>query len=240
MVFVLGETSTYLTTQWDTFISNFGLFTTLVTGLGILLYFLLQKSIEHRFQSKLESLKVDQQMIMLKFESFKNNQNERYPQLYFLTEQALGYITYLKSLQKFPSFDYASEEDVQAYCDAIEMNFGDKKRVLSLWDKDKGNAVSEIRRIKRHIDYNIAEVKYCDANDYLIYNELYFSDAVIDETRKLLDLMHAYWLNLDPTYTNPIFQVDLIELRKSNSEIRTKIDEQRKIWKAVMKKEVSS
>jgi hypothetical protein len=89
------------------------------------------------------------------------------------------------------------------------------------------------------MDFNAAEVKYYEANDYLIYNELYFSDKVTNETRKLLDLMHRYLINIDLTYTNQIFHGDLILLRKENSELKPQIEGQRKAWKAVMKKEVS-
>lgn len=52
--------------------------------------------------------------------------------------------------------------------------------------------------------------------------------------------MHTYLLNLDPNYFNPIYMGDLKEMRKENSVIKCKIDEQRKVWKARMKTEVFS
>ncbi|WHY87569.1 hypothetical protein QNH39_06995 [Neobacillus novalis] len=280
MPFLLGEipavVTTYISKQWDTFISNFALF----AALGVVLYFIFQKAVEHRFQSqltklkgtvdeevqgklislkgdvdhdvqskienlrstqqnKLESLKLEHQKMLLNFETFNSKQNERYPQLYFLTEQALGYITYLRGIQSFPTFENAAIEDVKTYCEVIEMNTGDCNRILALWEQDKDKAISEIHKLKKIIDYNRAENKWYEANDYLIYNELYFSDEVTDHSRKLLDLMYKYWLNLNPVYHNPIFSADLREMRKDNSVIKQEIDEQRKIWKAIMKKEVS-
>ncbi|MCU1805161.1 hypothetical protein NVV31_07045 [Cytobacillus firmus] len=280
MSFLLGAipsaVTTYISKQWDTFISNFALF----AALGVVLYFIFQKAVEHRFQSrltklkgkideevqrklislkgdvdhdvqskienlrstqqnKLESLKLEHQKMLLNFETFNSKQNERYPQLYFLIEQALGYITYLRGIQSFPTFQNAAIEDVKFYCEEIEMNSGDKNRILSLWEQDKEKAAEEIRRLKKIIDYNKAENKWHEANDYLIYNELYFSDDVTDHSRKFLDLMYSYWLNLDPVYHMPIFMADLKEMRKDNSVIKQEIDEQRKIWKAIMKKEVS-
>lgn len=235
MPLILGDITTYLSEQWDKFALNFGFF----TALGVVLYFILKKSIEHGFQHKLESLKLDHQKVLFNFETFNSKQNERYPQLYYLTEHALGHITSLRSIRSYPTFENGAEEDVKTYCEAIEMNAGDQNRILSLWQQDKDKAVLEIHRLKKIIDYNMAEVKWYDANDYLIYNELYFSDEVTSQTRKLLDLMHQYLLNLDPVYYNPIYMDDLKEMRKENSVIKPQIEEQRKIWKAIMKKEVS-
>ncbi|AMQ05915.1 hypothetical protein [Sporosarcina psychrophila] len=275
MSFLLGTiptaVTTYLSNQWDTFISNFALF----AALGVAFYFIFQKAVEHRFQSrltklkgevdedlislkgdvdhdvqskiedlrstqqnKLESLKLEHQKMLLNFETFNSKQNERYPQLYFLTEQALGYITYLRGFQSFPTFENAAIEDVKTYCEVMEMNTGDKNRIVSLWEQEKDKAISEIHRLKKVIDYNRAEVKWYDASDYLIYNELYFSDEVTDHSRKLLDLMYEYWLNLNPVYHMPIFATDR-EIRNDNSDTKQQINEQRKVWKAIMKKEVS-
>lgn len=235
MVFFLGSITSYLTKQWDTFISNFGLF----AAFGIFLYFVLQKTIEHGFQQKLESLKLDNQKVLKNFETLSSKQNERYPQLYFLAEQALGYISSLRGITSFPSFENAIEEEVVSYCEAIEMNSGDKNRILSLWERDKQKAVLEIQRIKRILDYNKAESKWIEANNYLIFNELYFSEDVTKNTRQLLDLMRKYWLNLNPDYNTPIFKEDLIEMRKENSGIKVEIEKQREIWKTTMKKAVS-
>ncbi|WP_026688802.1 hypothetical protein [Alteribacter aurantiacus] len=279
-MFLLGiipiTITTYLSNQWDIFISNFALF----AALSVILYFVIQKSVEHRFQSrltklkgkvdeevqgklitlkgnldhdlqskievlrstqqnKLESLRLEHQKVLLNFETFNSQQNERYPQLYFLTEQALGYIYYLRGIRKFPTFKNSDIEDVKTYCEVIEMNSGDKNRILSLWQQDRDKAISEIERLKNIIDYNRAEVKWYDANDYLIYNELYFSNEITDHSRKLLDLMHKYWLNLNPVYHSSTYMTDLNEMSQDNSVIKQKIDEQRKIWKVIMKKEVS-
>lgn len=50
---LLGEITIFLNRQWETFISNFGLLATL----GAVLYFVLQKTIEHGFQKQLTRLK---------------------------------------------------------------------------------------------------------------------------------------------------------------------------------------
>jgi hypothetical protein len=68
---------------------------------------------------------------------------------------------------------------------------------------------------------------------------LYLSEEVASQTRKLLDLMYEYWLNLDPVYRTPIFMEDLKEIRKDIPVIKRQIDEQRKVWKAIMKDAVS-
>lgn len=245
MEFVLAASTitTYLSKQWDTFISNLGLF----AAIAILLYFVLKKTIEHGFQrqltrlkgdvdhevqSKIENLRIDHQKVLLNFETFNSNKNERYPQLYYLTEHALGLITYLRSIESFPTFLDETEEDVKTYCEVQEMNTGDINRILALWGQDKVKAISEISRLKKRIDYKRAEVKWHEANNYLLYNELYFSEEVTDQTRKLLDLMHQYWFFSDPIFGD-------MPIRKKPSGIQMELDEQRKAWKAIMKKEVS-
>ncbi|MEH7454189.1 hypothetical protein [Gottfriedia acidiceleris] len=250
MPFIVGSATTavtsYLLKQVDSFIENFGL----ITALGVVLYFVLQKWIEHGFQkksadyqaeiqTKLESLKLDHQKVLFNFESFNSKQNERFPELYTLIETALGHIRGLRGYKRLPTFENVAEEDVKTYCEAIEMNSGDVNRILSIWESQKDFAITEIRRLKKTIDYNRAEIKWFDANDYLIYNELYFSDQVAEETRKLLDLMYRYWLNLDPIYQMPIYAPDLIDFNKENEELKIQIDEQRATWKTIIKKEVS-
>ncbi|MDF9761084.1 hypothetical protein OKW24_002857 [Peribacillus simplex] len=305
MEFVLAASAvaTYLLKQWDTFISNFGLF----AALGILLYFVIQKTIEYRFQrrlvtlkgevdqevqgklitmkgevdqevqgklitmkgdvdkevqgklitikgevdhevqskienlkndqqNKLESLKLDHQKVLFNFETFNSQKNERYPQLYYLAEHALGHITSLQGHRRFPNLENKAKEDVKTYCEVLEMNTGDINRILALWENDESEAISEISRLRTIIDYNRAEVKWFDANDYLIYNELYFSEEVSSQSRRFLDLMYKYWINLDPIFHNSIIIGDI---SNDNSVLKPQIDEQRKVWKAIMKKEVS-
>ena len=247
MFLVLGNVvSTYLAEQWQSFKDNFGLFAVLFGGLS----FVLMKTVENRFnnkleaykteqQTKLESLKLDHQKVMFNFETFSNQQNERYPQMYYLVEHALGHIFSLTGLRRYPDFKNMPKEDVKTYCEKIEMNAGDVNRILSIWENDKDRAQSEIQKLKAIIDYNIAEVKWYDSSDYLIYNELYFSDEVTIQTRLLLTMMNKYRLNLDPQYRDPIYFEDLVQMNKENKVLRTQIEEQRAIWSKVMKKEVS-
>ncbi len=102
-----------------------------------------------------------------------------------------------------------------------------------MWEQNKDSAIEEIRKVDLRIDYNTADVKWHDANDYFIYNELYFSEEAALKTRDLLDTMKKYLINLDPFYMRNI------EIAKQNRALKEKIEQIRKEWEEVIKKEIS-
>ncbi|MCK2018856.1 hypothetical protein [Peribacillus frigoritolerans] len=84
------------------------------------------------------------------------------------------------------------KDDVQKHCEIKEMTQTDTKIILGLWEQNQQKAISLISEIEIRQDYNKAESKWHEANEYFIVNELYLSEEVAAETRKMLDLMIKY------------------------------------------------
>lgn len=108
-----------------------------------------------------------------------------------------------------------------------------------MFNTDKEKAELEIKRLYKVFNYNRVDDKWNEANNHLIYNEVYFSDGVTDHTRKLLKLMNSYLSTFDPVFYQPIFEEDLIEMKKEGRVTKSQIIEQRNEWKTIMKEAIS-
>ena len=229
-----------LATDWKDFVANLSIF----GGLLAVAYVVLRLAIQHGFNAKLanlkgeldrklEILKIDHQKLMFDFEAYNSRKHERYPELYKLVEVALGYLMNLRGRRRGINLKNSPKDDIEKHCETLELTQGDIKRILAVWEKNQQKAISAIQEIELRNDYNKAELKWHEANEYFIVNELYFSEEVAAETRKMLDLMMNYWIGLDPIYMgNP-------EIREENDNSKQQVLEQRTEWKNTMKKEVS-
>ncbi|MBP1153967.1 MULTISPECIES: hypothetical protein [unclassified Paenibacillus] len=169
--------------------------------------------------SELEELKHKQQKILKDFDLYTTKKHETYPELYKCLEKAIGKIMRLKGETRFPSFENVSSEDLEDYLKSLNVTAKDKDDILQLWNNNatKNDAILRIRKVLKMISYNEAYELWHEANDFFIYNELYFSERVAGQARKLLDFLWEYL-----EYLEPIAPLDSEDLRAIN-ELKTMV-----------------
>lgn len=106
----------------------------------------------------------------------------------------------LTGITKRFTFENVNEEDLKKYFTELNFTSYDTTRILELWCNDKDSAKKEIATLEEKIHYELASEKWNIANNYYIYNQLYFSKDVSDKCDDLLKDMQKYLTTLGPKY----------------------------------------
>jgi len=231
----------YLSNDFLKFFGGFSLFGVLIAAAAyvsrLMAKQVFNKSMEKyrkEISLEFEKLKLQQQKNFKDFELFTSKKHKKYPKMYYLLEAAYGQIFALRGLGRFLTFKNVNEEDLSLYFDELTMTSFDKSRILEIWRTNNQHAVDEIRKIEKVLKYQIARQKWLEANNYYIYNILYFSDDVSKSCEQLLNNLHDYLLYLEPdfVFTSPEMTIKPRELRE------TILPEDRDKVRTEMKKEL--
>ncbi|MGE7119635.1 hypothetical protein ACQKIC_05455 [Peribacillus sp. NPDC046944] len=109
--------------------------------------------------------------------------------------------------------------------------------ILSLWETQNKKALTEINYRLERINYNEAEEKFIEANDYYFFNVLFLSEEVEKMARDLLNNIHTLWLNYNPDYSMYGAITGGIPLSE-NEELIKQIDQLRSDLKLKMRQEL--
>lgn len=198
---------------------------------------------EHRSEltRELEGLKHRQQMLYKDFELYTSKIHETYPELYKHIETAIGFIMNLRGYGRSLNYENTDKADLQKYFEEIYMTKFDQTRILNLWEHDKEGSKKEINKTIRLIKYNEAHLKWNEANDYFIYNELFYTEEVSSNARELLDILYRYLDLLDPQFAIGGDAEMIRQLQQEQKELKDKkIPEARKKLKLQLKMELSN
>ncbi|HDR4482967.1 hypothetical protein [Bacillus thuringiensis] len=208
------------------------------------LYFLVKIAAQHIFNrniakytgeinQELEKLKLQHQKTLKDFELYNSEKHKKYPEMYMHLETAYGHIYSLTGITKRFTFENVDEEDLKCYFKELNFTSFDTTRILQLWSDDKDSAKTEIATLEEKIRYGLASEKLNIANNYYIYNQLYFSKDVSDKCDDLLKDMQDYLTTLAPKY--PLTS----EIIKKQTEYKKEIlPEKRLLVRSFMKKEL--
>lgn len=140
----------------------------------------------------------------------------------------------LRGNHRFLTFENMNAEDLRIYFEEMLMSNFDQERIIQLWDTNQERAIEEIRRLEPQLKYAIARQKWLEANNYYLYNILYFSDTVTDAAKTLLDKLFEYMNTLEPGY------VSTPEVTRENTRLRkTILPAKRDALRNIMKIEIS-
>ncbi|RFB42528.1 hypothetical protein [Bacillus sp. dmp10] len=213
-------------------------------GAFAVLYFLLKIAVQHFFNrniakytgeinQELEKLKLQNQKTLKDFELYNSEKHKKYPEMYMHLEAAYGHIYSLTGITKRFTFENVNEEDLNSYFTELNFTSYDTTRILELWSSDKESAKKEISSLEEKIHYGLASEKYNIANNYYIYNQLYFSKDVSDKCDDLLKDMQKYLNTLEPKY------LLTSETIKKQTEYKTEIlPRKRLLVRSAMKNEL--
>jgi hypothetical protein len=238
------ELKNFLANDWNNFVSTVSVFGLITFIAGLWFKTFINESVKQPFSQELEDfkgdvleriegVKVQNQKDFFNYQSFQSKRHEIYPELYRLVETCIGYLESMREINRKVNIDYLSLKGIMEYCELIEMNNQDTEKIKTYWDTNRAYAVSEVRRIEDTIEHNKTKLKWQDANDFAVLNELFFSEEVASDTRKLLHLLYKYWGKLAPF--NVYNEDDLfVEIQ----ELKDKIEIRRTVWKEVIKREL--
>ncbi|MEH6989620.1 hypothetical protein [Cytobacillus firmus] len=239
---------TYLTNDFLKFIGGFSL----ISGLVVASYFLFQKAAQHVFNrnvekykgqinQELEKLKLQHQKTLKDFELFTSKKHEKYPEMFLKLEKAIGSIMTIQGERKFYTFDNVNKDDLRIYFNDLNMTNFDQDRIFRLWEDEKETAKDEIRKLERKLKISNSRADWYDANDYFIYNQLFFSENVILVINNLLDSLYMYLENINIINEgHPLSPEEYRQYIKENKELKDKsIPENRKAVKNKMSSELS-
>ncbi|MET3851425.1 hypothetical protein [Paenibacillus sp. OAE614] len=151
---------------------------------------------KQELNADIERLKHQQQRTYKDFELYTSKKHERYPELYKNIEIAYGAILSLHGYYRDISFENTNKEDVMEYLKELRITKMDINEVDSLWPDDQSSpnqhVIKKVNSIRTLIKRNEAHEKWSEANDTLIFNELYLSEEVALQCRKLLNAMWDY------------------------------------------------
>lgn len=199
----------------------------------------MEKGIEtHRQGLEIEigTLKLKQNQLMANFELYTATKHECYPELYKLIEISNGSIRGLRGLPRELTFQNTNSEDIESYMRGKQFTSNDVQLILRIWDEDKPSAISLLRETVGRTDYNEAEEKFTNANNYFYFMNLYLSENVENIVRELLGLLHELWINYDPDLS-----VDRMRINGehyTNEEVISKIDSLKEDLKSTMRQEL--
>lgn len=199
----------------------------------------IEKDLEsHRrsFDVEIEELKLKQNQLFTNFELYTAKRHECYPELYKLIEISNGSIRRLRGLKRELSFQNVNSQDIESYMRDKQFTSNDIELILGYWDEDTNSAISLLKKRLQRIDYNEAQEKYFEANDYFYFMVLYLSEDVEDIARELLDILYKLWVNYDPDL--PWEELRVKEELLSNEKAIGKIDSLRKKLKLKIRQEL--
>ncbi|WP_048718975.1 hypothetical protein [Bacillus sp. 522_BSPC] len=199
----------------------------------------IQKDLEsHKrsFDVEIEELKLKQNQLFTNFELYTTKRHECYPELYKLIEICNGSIRRLRGTQRVLTFENVNAQDIESFMQDKLFTSNDIELILSHWDTDKNNAIFLLHKRLQRLNYNEAEEKFIEANDYFYFMVLYLSEDVEYIARDLLKKLHGLWMNFDPDY--PWDKILVNEKWLSNDEVIVQIDELRNNLKLKMRQEL--
>ncbi|MEK3658194.1 hypothetical protein NSQ29_01365 [Paenibacillus sp. FSL F4-0236] len=156
-----------------------------------------------QLNSEIESLKHEYQKNYKDFDLYTSKKHEKYPELLKNIETALGGIMGLRGMVNRLNFKNVDAADIELYLTKLEFTNSDKNEILALWSTNKEVAIRKIEERKKYIDYYEAEQKWVDANNFFIFNQLFFSEEASIETRETLNVLFEYWNHLNPSFGIP-------------------------------------
>ncbi|WP_088338756.1 hypothetical protein [Bacillus cereus] len=177
----------------------------------------LQEEIKSDFQGAMETHKSQLSRITKEFELYVVKKHEHYPELYKNIELCVGKVKGLRGGARGLSFDNVNQEDITKYMIERDFTESDKQLICSDWDSNKSQAIRNLEFRLQRISYNEAEEYYRTAHNFYLLHRLFFSDAVSDKAKSLLDNIYDLWMNYDPDFMffhNP----ELLEQQMKESE----------------------
>ncbi|MGE7762272.1 hypothetical protein [Peribacillus sp. NPDC097895] len=160
--------------------------------------------------------------------------------MHFHLESAFGeilelHVQGLRGFVKSLRYDLFTENELKLHFDDIGMTIFDQDRILEGWRVDKQSAIVKIRKMERLLNYQRAEDKLREANNFYFLNLLYISDVVSEKCKDLLANLHKYMNYLDPDLYKTQTSERLEEIKKLRQTI---LPEKRNSVRIEMQKEL--
>lgn len=201
----------------------------------------IEAGVDHRFAERLashkhelsmieEAARFDYQRRLHDFELFVSKKHEVYARLWELVRRAEGAVLGLFGFRREAKFEEMNAADVKEYLKLADFPVGKQKEILAGWESNRSEAAKALREVKRLLEVEKSRLARQEVVNYLLANELYFSDSVAALTEEYVDQLH-----------DKISRADYPEIARSQPEKYSNDDvrETIKNLKRVMRREVS-
>jgi hypothetical protein len=232
----------YIINDFKSFISDFSLVVLLFSGFIYVIRKISDNLINRNLESfkgeineKLEEVKNNHQKNLREYELFAKQRHNKYPEMYKYIETAYGHVMGLRGLNRYLTFEDVDETDLNIYFEELQMTNYNRVRLIQLFKQNKEKAIEEIRKQETILKWQNARMKWVEANDFFIYNQLYFSDEVSAACKNLLDNLFRYKNQLEPgEYLTPKATKENTKLRQEllpsyREELKQKMKDELKV-----------
>lgn len=183
---------------------------------------------KQELNAEMEKLRHQQQRNYKDYELYTSKRHERYPEIYKSIEISYGAISELRGSYRDLSYENVNKQDIEEYLKSEGVTSKDLNEILLLWTDDTQNlgAIIKINAIRKRIKINTAFEKWQEANNILIFNELYLTEEVSIAARSLLDLLFTHLDAIELGY------LQYEDFKKEQESLKQLKDKLKKIMKS--------
>ncbi|MBB6449478.1 hypothetical protein HNR44_001427 [Geomicrobium halophilum] len=186
-----------------------------------------------------EEVKGEQNKLLTNFELYTVKKHECYPELFKLIEICNGAVQGLRGFQRGKlDFESLNAQEIESEMHDKQIIAKDRELIRGLWNNtnDKKQAKIYLDKISQRINYNKAEEKIIEANNYFYFKILYLSKDIEKSGSDLLQKIWQLWLSYDPDHLEDKIRAggDVI----SSAELIEDIDSMKTDLKLIIRKEL--
>lgn len=150
---------------------------------------------KHELDVVAERIRFEHQRLLHEFNLFAVKKHDTHAKLFELLRLAHGHCVGLFGLATSRTFEDYNEADIKRYLESLKLTEATSSSILAQWKNNRESAIREIRDLERRSQIQSAQSAMTAASNHLLSNEIYFSKEAIENTRKLLDLLHDFILD---------------------------------------------
>ncbi|WP_156875393.1 hypothetical protein [Virgibacillus sp. 6R] len=137
-----------------------------------------------------------------------------------------------------PEYRFMTEAQVRESLGNLGLSDEEVNIGIGYWKEVKKGDQKQFNSFLERIDYNFADSKNNQANNYLLLNELYFSETVLSKAKGLQKSIFEILVYKDPSLKHSSIGEEIKEGRLVIQKARDKIEKGVPELKEMMKKEL--
>ncbi len=165
----------------------------------------IRKGVDHHFDARLEDhkhrlgliadrAKLDFQRELADFTLYTTKRHQAAEAVYSALRIAHGHVSGLFGISLGLSFEEFNTEDIKSYMSQRRVPAGKQEEVLMNWAGDHNASLAILKPYLRMLEVQEAGMKFTEAKNAALLNELYFPDPVIEAISALLEML-GEWMS---------------------------------------------
>ncbi|MEI7012834.1 hypothetical protein [Leptospira licerasiae] len=185
--------------------------------IGSLFNFQLEEH-KHKLNAVLEEIKFKFQSDLIQKRIALEKQNQVYVELYAKLLDCHSKICSLYEIQRKPTFEEYSKEDIDNYLRNKRVPLGKIEYILQLVDSNRKGAIEHMEKYLRMVEFQEARHSWENFSGQYWLNVLYLKKEIEDKFEKLRKDTHSLLVDCELLYNFPL-SISTEELNKKKSDI---------------------